>query len=103
MAIDLNTLSLAELVRIQKELPKVITKVKATEKAALRKEIEALAAKSGFDITEVFSSKTKARRPVKPKYRNPADTTQTWAGRGRKPKWVNALLQGGGSLDDVRI
>jgi DNA-binding protein H-NS len=29
-----------------------------------------------------------ARSTVLPKYRNPADPSQTWAGRGARPKWI---------------
>src|SRR4051812_24691415 len=38
-------------------------------------------------------SKLKGRK-LKPKYRNPADKSQTWAGRGIKPKWLVAAMKG---------
>lgn len=40
---------------------------------------------------------------VPPVYRNPSNPEQTWTGRGNKPNWVKELLEGGGSLDSVRI
>jgi DNA-binding protein H-NS len=40
---------------------------------------------------------------VEPKYRNPADPTQTWAGRGMQPKWVAAALRSGSSLEDLMV
>lgn len=43
------------------------------------------------------------RAPVKPKYRNPADASATWSGRGQKPVWVKELLAKGGKLEDVAI
>ncbi len=43
-----------------------------------------------------------AGRKVKPKYRNPADKTQTWTGRGRMPLWV-AELDGKGKLNSALI
>lgn len=43
------------------------------------------------------------RSKVKPKYRNPNDPTQTWAGRGVKPRWMQALLAQGASMEDFRI
>ena len=43
------------------------------------------------------------RSPVPPKYRNPNDATQTWTGRGRKPKWVEAYLNTGGSMQQIEI
>jgi DNA-binding protein H-NS len=44
-----------------------------------------------------------AGRPVKPKYRNPADKAETWAGRGRQPRWVVDALKSGKKLDDFLI
>src|SRR3954452_21069972 len=43
------------------------------------------------------------RRGVSPKYHNPDNPEQTWAGRGRKPKWVEEKLENGSSLDDLLI
>src|SRR3981081_510362 len=47
-----------------------------------------------------------ARRPypkVFPKYRNPAKPSETWAGRGKKPRWLTAQLKSGKRIDDFRI
>jgi DNA-binding protein H-NS len=47
-----------------------------------------------------------ARRPypqVLPKYRNPAEPSETWAGRGKQPRWLTAQLRSGKQLDDFRI
>ena len=37
-----------------------------------------------------------------PKYRNPENADETWSGRGRQPKWVQAALAGGETLADSR-
>ena len=102
--INLDALPLAELIKIEKQLPKAIKKAKKLEKATLRKKMEKLAADSGFDLSEVISTETKKPKyKVKAKYRNPADKDETWTGRGRKPKWAQKLLSEGGSLEDVLI
>jgi DNA-binding protein H-NS len=47
-----------------------------------------------------------ARRPyppVYPKYRNPNQPSETWAGRGKRPGWLSAQLQSGRRLEDFRI
>jgi DNA-binding protein H-NS len=47
-----------------------------------------------------------ARRPyprVYPKYRNPAEPSETWAGRGKKPRWLSAQLELGKQIDDFLI
>ena len=46
------------------------------------------------------------RRPyprVPPKYRNPDRPSETWAGRGKQPRWPIAQLGSGKRIDDFRI
>jgi DNA-binding protein H-NS len=43
------------------------------------------------------------RKPVEAKYRNPENPRETWAGRGRKPKWVEDALSHGRQLSDLTI
>jgi DNA-binding protein H-NS len=46
------------------------------------------------------------RRPypkVFPKFQNPARPFETWAGRGKKPRWLTAQLNSGSLMDDFRI
>jgi DNA-binding protein H-NS len=40
---------------------------------------------------------------VNPKYRNPANPSETWAGRGKRPRWLAAQLRSGKRIDDFRI
>jgi DNA-binding protein H-NS len=42
-------------------------------------------------------------RRVIPKYSNPAKPSETWAGRGKKPRWLTAQLKSGKQIDDFRI
>ena len=46
------------------------------------------------------------RRPyptVLPKFRNPDRPSETWAGRGKTPRWLAAKLKSGKRIDDFRI
>ena len=54
--------------------------------------------------TKVAGAAKKAgpRGKVAPKYKNPADATQTWTGRGKSPVWVQAL-KNAGTLDSALI
>jgi DNA-binding protein H-NS len=40
---------------------------------------------------------------VAPKYRNPENPTETWAGRGLKPRWLTATIKSGKKLEDFLI
>ena len=44
-----------------------------------------------------------ARGKVAPKYRNPDNDNETWAGRGLKPRWVTAAIKSGKKLEDFLI
>jgi len=57
-------------------------------------------------VSHNVNTKSPARRPypqVFPKYRNPAQPSETWAGRGKKPRWLAAQLKSGKRIDDFRI
>ena len=41
--------------------------------------------------------------PVRPKYRNPDQPLETWAGRGKRPRWLVAKLKSGKRINDFRI
>ena len=41
--------------------------------------------------------------PVLPKYCNPDQPLETWAGRGKQPRWLVAQLRSGRRMDDFRI
>jgi len=106
--IDLSELSLTDLLGLQNALPAIIEQAKQTEKAALIEKMEALAAESGFELSEVFNDKAEKKKRkqigfVKAKYINPEDADETWTGRGRKPKWATKHLKNGGTLEDLLI
>lgn len=37
-----------------------------------------------------------------PRFRNPGDPSQTWSGRGKRPRWVTDLLKTGMELNELR-
>jgi DNA-binding protein H-NS len=43
------------------------------------------------------------RGSVAPKYRNPENPAETWAGRGLQPRWLAAALKSGKKLEDFSI
>lgn len=44
-----------------------------------------------------------SRGAVAPKYRNPENPVETWAGRGLKPRWLAAALKSGKKIEDFSI
>lgn len=43
------------------------------------------------------------RATVAPKYRNPDNPSETWSGRGRKPRWMTDAMKAGKKLRDFEI
>ena len=71
--------------------------------AEIRDKAESLNIPVSDLFKEVAKTPRKRGGSVKPKYRNPGDKTQTWTGRGLKPRWVRDLLDSGKSLEDIAI
>lgn len=101
---DLNEMSLEELRKLQKDVTKAIESFEERKRKAVLAEVDALARERGYKIEELFGQAAPgSRKPAIPKYANPADKSQTWTGRGRKPRWVIDALDSGKSLDDLAI
>ncbi|HQW80317.1 MAG TPA: H-NS histone family protein [Pseudomonadota bacterium] len=107
MAIDLKKLSQSQLndLIVRAERRKEEIAVEGVQK--VRDRIHKLLADEGFTFEDVFGSKRgrgKAKgSKVKPKYRNPADPSQTWAGRGKRPRWFTEALAAGKKEKDLLI
>ena len=48
-------------------------------------------------------SERRSYPPVFPKYRNPDRPSETWAGRGKQPRWLVAQLKSGRRMEDFSI
>lgn len=122
MSIDVNKLSARELdllINQAKKRKTTLSKRKPID--AVRRKLTQLAKAEGYTIVELFGGNAGAPRPAKaasktaartkgkstgkvaPKYRNPADPSQTWAGRGQPPRWLAAELKAGKKVDDFLI
>lgn len=103
---DLSKLSLPEMFQLQKDLGAEIERRKVSDKKNLIAELQNLAAAKGFSLQDVLGGAV-STKPAKSagvaQFRNPADSSQTWTGRGRKPQWVQDWLDAGKPLDGLRI
>jgi DNA-binding protein H-NS len=98
---DFNSMSVDELWVLRSEISSVLASKIAAEKAKLEKRLRQLQS-NGLPSKAV----RRERRPypqVFPKYRNPSDPAETWAGRGKQPRWVTEQLRSGRKLDDFQI
>lgn len=97
---DLELMSIDELWALHMEIDTALTRKISAEKSRLDQRLRQLgAAAIEFNVR-------RERRPyprVLPKYQNPDEPSETWAGRGKQPRWLSAKLLSGKQLDDFRI
>ncbi len=106
MSFDLSNLSLKELKKLERDVANAITSFDTRVKAGAIAELEAHARQLGFSLAELTGGAVSAKRvraPAGDKYRNPANASDTWSGRGRKPRWFAAALASGADAKDLLI
>ncbi|MEO6300073.1 MAG: H-NS histone family protein [Paracoccaceae bacterium] len=104
MTIDLETLSLKELKDLQSQVAKAVSSFEDRKKKDALAALEEIARARGFTLAELMgTSSVRKRTPAVAKYANPGNTSDTWSGRGRKPRWFAAALAAGKTPDDLAI
>lgn len=106
--IDLSNYNLSELKGLDHEIEKEIKSRLQSDFAKAREEILAIAQEAGISVEELLATKTKKSnkgkgQKIQAQYQNPANEAQTWAGRGRQPKWIAEGIANGKQLADFRI
>lgn len=103
MAIDVNTLSekqLKDLIRKARGRMKNIDKEKISK---VKAKVNAVLKAEGVTFAQVYGRKRGGKTgKVAPKYRNPKGS-ETWSGRGKRPRWFVAALKSGKKEKDLLI
>lgn len=101
---DLNALSLKELKELQAQVAKAITSYEDRKKKDALAELEERARALGFSLAELTGVQVvRKRAPASAKYANPENQAETWSGRGRKPRWFEAALRSGKSVEEMAL
>ncbi len=103
MAIDLSKMSEKELVKLRGEIEKKLTGLEKQKREDARKAAEAAAKKHGFSLTDLLGAPKPARKAAVAKYRDPANPSQTWSGRGRQPAWFKDAVAKGTDPSDLEV
>lgn len=106
--INVDKLSLKELVDLEAKVQKAIAAARDRERAELKKKVADLAETHGFSVAELFGGARgraagKGKSIGVAKYANPENRADTWTGRGRKPNWLVERLRKGAKLADFAI
>ena len=110
--LNLSSLSIDELWALHEEVVATLSKRITAEKRELEQRLARLNRSPISDNSIVkraaprIGLSRKVRRkypPVLPKFQNPVDPTETWAGRGKQPRWLVAQLKAGKKTNDFLI
>lgn len=101
---NLNGLSLKELKELQSQVTKAIATFEDRKKKEAIAELQEFARGKGFTLEELTGAAVVRRRaPASAKYANPANASDTWSGRGRKPRWFIQALASGKQPEDLSV
>ncbi len=107
-SIELESMSLDDLWSLHEEISAILSARIRAEKHELEKRLAVLSrgmavtGESG-DLRPLQNEKPRRKYPaVLPKYRNP-QTSETWSGRGKRPRWLVAAMKYGRKIEEFRI
>jgi DNA-binding protein H-NS len=99
---NLKSMTIDALIGLRGKIDTVLTTKVQDERKSLESELTKLSrVDMGGRARNSFGRG--ARGKVAPKYRNPENPSETWAGRGLKPRWLAAALKSGKKLDEFVI
>jgi DNA-binding protein H-NS len=99
---QLKSMSLDKLVALKNKIEAVLSAKVIEQRRMLQAGLSKLTRFRGGTGTKLGLGRG-AKGPVAPKYRNPDNDNETWAGRGLKPRWLTAAIKAGKKQDDFLI
>jgi DNA-binding protein H-NS len=96
---DLKAMSVDQLWQLHQKVVASLSRKIEAEKVTLEYRLRTL----GLSSKHAQDRKRRAYPKVLPKYRNPKNRAETWAGRGKQPLWLRAELRSGKKLEDFLI
>jgi len=99
----LKSMSVEKLVALKGQVEAMLSSKILEQRRALESELSKLDRFQGGTGRAKSVGRGGARGVVAPKYRNPDNPNETWAGRGLRPRWLAAAIKGGKSLENFAI
>ncbi|WP_018151048.1 H-NS histone family protein [Leeia oryzae] len=107
MGINLSDLSFDQLAQLRLDVEKEIRARKSQEASALANLVQERAQQLDVSVDELLAllgkKNTGKKAPLAAKFANPANPSDTWSGKGRKPGWFLAAIAAGKSEADLLI
>ena len=99
---DLDSMSTDELWKLHENVVKKLAVELTRQKTLLEDRLRQLTPRTRSEPLGEKSGR-RAYPSVVPKFRNPEQPSETWAGRGKQPRWLTAQLRSGKRIDDFRV
>jgi DNA-binding protein H-NS len=102
---DLSNMSVGDMRNLQEQIKQEMKKREVQDVQKAREQIQAIAQSVGMSLKDLIATSGRGSKgaSVAVRYRHPEDGNQQWTGRGRQPKWVKEWVEGGKSIDDLRV
>ena len=100
---NLKSMSIDRLVGLRDRVDAALSAKVIDQRRTLESELSKLTRFQSGARAKSGMGRGGARGAVAPKYRNPENASETWAGRGLKPRWLAAAIKSGKKLDDFLI
>ncbi len=100
---NLKSMSLEKLFDLKSWVDAALSARVAEERRSLEAKLSSLSQIHSNGGVRVKGKRGGPRGKVAPKYRNPSNPSETWAGRGLKPRWLSAALKSGKKLEHFSI
>jgi DNA-binding protein H-NS len=107
--LNLDAMSVDEMWRLHERIIEVLSERLTFEKRELETRLEKLRRDQGLPRLKSEEEATEPRPErrkfptASPKYRNPDHPSETWSGRGKRPRWLTAALTAGRTIDEFMI
>ena len=99
----LKSMSIEKLKDLKSKVEAVIAEKTRSRRHELETELSKLTSYVGGGRRGRPAGRGGPKGSVAPKYRNPDNPDETWAGRGLRPRWLVAALKGGKKMEDFAI
>jgi DNA-binding protein H-NS len=98
---NLKSMSLDQLSKLKEQVAAALSAKVIEERRAVQDQLSRLDRLANGSRAK--GARGAQRGAVAPKYRNPDNPSDTWAGRGLQPRWLAAALKTGKKLEDFSI
>ena len=99
---QLRSMSIEKLTTLKNQVEAALATKVANKRRTLQAELGRLS-RFGTGRVASYGFRGGSRGTVSPKYGNPDNPTETWAGRGLRPRWLAAAIKAGRKLEDFAI